>query len=70
MQNSNFVVECGQDRHEVPTLDAALRVANQLRDFWGLPATIFHPDGHMVAALSACFDAGAEEEWNSARAAS
>ena len=70
MQNSNYVVECGRDRREVPTLDAALGVANQLRDFWGLPATVFHPDGHMVAALSACFDAGAEEDCNSASAAS
>ena len=70
MQNSNYVVECGKDRREVPTLDAALRVANELRDFWGLPARVFHPEGHMVASLCASFDTGAEEDCNSARAAS
>ena len=62
MESQNYIVQCDKETREAPTFDGAVRAGNQLRDFWGLPVEIYHPDGHIMATITGCFDSAPEDE--------
>ena len=62
MKGSQYIVRCDKQSSEAATFDEALRLAMRLREWWGLPTSVYDPTGRKVAVTTACFDGAPAED--------